>query len=437
MTVGPRYIPGSVKYAAKISPPLAEGRAGRDISIDVNVNAGVPVEEIRSTSHLVDQVNFNPNSSKVTLKSEKTIPNKDFILRYDVTGKRIEDGLLTHRDARGGFFTLMLQPPDKIATEDRTPKEIVFALDTSGSGSGSGNSSASVSAVVEIADSPTTVDASETKVQTNLSRKTVEQLPKGTNFSSLLKISPGIVNSSGGGLQVDGSSGSENTIVIDGTEVTNFHSGTLNANNRLSLNGRASVVPEPVYSTAARQANALGKFEVEVRIDKTGSVVSAKAVSGHKLLRESAEAAALLSKFDPAFLDGRPIRVTGSIVYNFKNADSVDVSLLKMKAKPFNDEDRKAFAVGVKLHFWLYAMTERLRNGVSEASPNEAKFVNSGKAETQVFVKAKSPQLMEKLKNAGFQIASEKGPMLSGRMAVEKIAALAEIDEVKLVLPKT
>ena len=30
----------------------------------------------------------------------------------------------------------MLQPPDKIATEDRTPKEIVFVLDTSGSMSG-------------------------------------------------------------------------------------------------------------------------------------------------------------------------------------------------------------------------------------------------------------------------------------------------------------
>jgi hypothetical protein len=26
----------------------------------------------------------------------------------------------------GGFFTLVLQPPDKFASEDRTPKEIVF-----------------------------------------------------------------------------------------------------------------------------------------------------------------------------------------------------------------------------------------------------------------------------------------------------------------------
>lgn len=136
MTVGPRYIPGSVTDASKIKPPVAETRAGHDISVEVNLNAGVPVEEIRSTSHQIDQLNFSPNNAKVTLRGEKTIPNKDFILRYDVTGKRIEDAILAHRDSRGGFFSLVLQPPDKFTTEDITPKEIVFVLDTSGSMSG-------------------------------------------------------------------------------------------------------------------------------------------------------------------------------------------------------------------------------------------------------------------------------------------------------------
>jgi len=136
MTVGPRYIPSGVTDAAKISPPVAATRAGHDISIEVNLNAGVPVEEIRSYTHDIDQVNMSPSTAKITLRDEKTIPNKDFILRYDVTGKRIEDAVLTHRDERGGFFTLILQPPDKILSEDRTPKEIVFVLDTSGSMSG-------------------------------------------------------------------------------------------------------------------------------------------------------------------------------------------------------------------------------------------------------------------------------------------------------------
>lgn len=136
MTVAPRYIPGSAKDARKIAPPVAAERAGHDISIEVNLDAGVPVEEIRSTSHAVEQINLTSNSAKITLKDENTIPNKDFILRYDVTGKQIVDAVLAHRDERGGFFTLMLQPPDRFVTEDRTPKEIVFVLDTSGSMSG-------------------------------------------------------------------------------------------------------------------------------------------------------------------------------------------------------------------------------------------------------------------------------------------------------------
>lgn len=133
MTIGKRYIPSSVTDAARISPPMTTTRNGADVSIEVNLNAGVPVESIRSETHAIDQVNFSPNISNVKLRGETTIANKDFILRYDVSGKRLEDALLTHRGENGGFFTLILQPPDIPVAEDRTPKEIVFVLDTSGS----------------------------------------------------------------------------------------------------------------------------------------------------------------------------------------------------------------------------------------------------------------------------------------------------------------
>ena len=133
MVVGPRYMPASVTDAAKIAPPIAADRAGHDVSVNVNLNAGVPVESIRSSSHQIEQLNYSPNVARVSLRNEKVIPNKDFVLRYDVTGKRIEDAVIAHRSARGGFFTMILQPPDIPAPEDRTPKEIVFVLDTSGS----------------------------------------------------------------------------------------------------------------------------------------------------------------------------------------------------------------------------------------------------------------------------------------------------------------
>jgi Ca-activated chloride channel family protein len=44
--------------------------------------------------------------------------------------------VLTHSSGTGGFFTLMLQPPERVTVEDVTPKELVFVLDTSGSMSG-------------------------------------------------------------------------------------------------------------------------------------------------------------------------------------------------------------------------------------------------------------------------------------------------------------
>jgi Ca-activated chloride channel family protein len=135
MTVGPRYIPGSVNAAEaqKISPPVALERAGHDISINVSLDAGVSIEKVESKSHQIESSMLSASSYSIKLKDENTIPNKDFILRYDVAGKKIEDAVLTHRSGKGGYFTLILQPPDSPRVQDVTPKEIVFVIDTSGS----------------------------------------------------------------------------------------------------------------------------------------------------------------------------------------------------------------------------------------------------------------------------------------------------------------
>lgn len=148
MTVAPRYIPGNstgksgagfssdtdqVPDASKITPHAAKERAGHDISLEVRLDAGVPIESVASKSHEIESTTLSAASYNVKLKDEATIPNKDFILRFDVAGKKIEDAVLTHRDEKGGYFTLILQPPDTFSPQDITPKEIVFVLDTSGS----------------------------------------------------------------------------------------------------------------------------------------------------------------------------------------------------------------------------------------------------------------------------------------------------------------
>ncbi|MGH9850709.1 MAG: carboxypeptidase regulatory-like domain-containing protein [Blastocatellia bacterium] len=80
------------------------------------------------------------------------------------------------------------------------------------------------------------VDVSDSKVQTNITQKLIDQLPKGTSFSSILKLSPATRQEPlSGGFQVDGASGSENTFVVDGLPVENFRTGTLNGVNNIPL----------------------------------------------------------------------------------------------------------------------------------------------------------------------------------------------------------
>ena len=79
-----------------------------------------------------------------------------------------------------------------------------------------------------------TIDNSDTKIDTNITKEIIDALPKGTTFGSLLKIAPNVrPEGLAGGFQIDGASGSENVFVVDGQEVTNFRTGTLNSNNNL------------------------------------------------------------------------------------------------------------------------------------------------------------------------------------------------------------
>lgn len=81
---------------------------------------------------------------------------------------------------------------------------------------------------VTVSDVPP-VDTTNNAIQTTISAQKIELLPKGTGFTSLLKSVPGTrPESRTGGFSVDGASGGENVFVIDGQEVTNYRTGTLN-----------------------------------------------------------------------------------------------------------------------------------------------------------------------------------------------------------------
>ncbi len=83
------------------------------------------------------------------------------------------------------------------------------------------------------------------------------------------------------------------------------------------LNGKALSLPAPTYPEMAKRARSAGKVEIEVVIDLSGKVISAKASSGPALLRDAAEKAAMQAKFSPTLLTGQPVKVSGVITYSF------------------------------------------------------------------------------------------------------------------------
>jgi TonB family protein len=83
------------------------------------------------------------------------------------------------------------------------------------------------------------------------------------------------------------------------------------------LNGKAVSKPEPTYPAIAKAARAQGTVTVQVMVDEEGNVISATATSGNPLLQPAAIAAAKQAKFAPYKLNGQPVKVTGTLSYNF------------------------------------------------------------------------------------------------------------------------
>ncbi len=140
--VGPRYTGGDSAGPdpEKVTPAvMPEGlRAGHDIAITVNLDAGVPLREVVSTLHQIDLTQPTKTTAVIKLHDKDTIPNKDFILRYAVAGDQIQSGVIALAPTGGdsGYFTLILQPPAAPPPADIAPKEMIFVIDQTGSQNG-------------------------------------------------------------------------------------------------------------------------------------------------------------------------------------------------------------------------------------------------------------------------------------------------------------
>lgn len=78
------------------------------------------------------------------------------------------------------------------------------------------------------------IDTTSSEISNSVNSERIGLLPKGENFTSILKVIPGTrPEAKSGGFTIDGASGAENTFVVDGQEVTNYRNAGLNGNQNI------------------------------------------------------------------------------------------------------------------------------------------------------------------------------------------------------------
>jgi Ca-activated chloride channel family protein len=106
------------------------------------ISTGVPFQDLASPTHQVIVRTSAPGRADLQLAdSERLGGNRDFILRYRLSGQKIGAGLLlfqgrdpsTALGARQNFFLLMAEPPQAVARDEIPPRDYVFVVDVSGS----------------------------------------------------------------------------------------------------------------------------------------------------------------------------------------------------------------------------------------------------------------------------------------------------------------
>jgi len=187
-------------------------------------------------------------SIEVTVKDEAdaVVPNASVTVEsmgsFRRTGTTNESGVLRIFQVPPGDYSITVAPlagfaerraATSVALGKTSPVTIVMGT--------------SIVDVVTVTGDPLTDDNGNT----NLSAAVVALIPKGPNFTSVLKYSAATrPEPRSGQFQIDGASGAENTFIVDGQEVTDISSGFLNRNVNLPL----SILQETQVKTTGFEA---------------------------------------------------------------------------------------------------------------------------------------------------------------------------------------
>lgn len=75
----------------------------------------------------------------------------------------------------------------------------------------------------------------------------------------------------------------------------------------------------PAYPTKAKDNRIEGTVEVQLLVNEDGEVIFANPLSGPEALWAVAVRASVTARFGPTRLEGEPVKITGRLIYDFKN----------------------------------------------------------------------------------------------------------------------
>lgn len=265
----------------------------------------------------------------------------------------------------------------------------------------------SVASMVTVTnDSSAVIDSADTKIDTNITRQIMADLPSGTTFSSLLKIAPNVKPEAlSGGFQVDGASGSENVFVIDGKQYVKTADGKLLPFSEKSTPRLREYFPETLVWNPELITDANGKatfsFKMADNITTWKLYTIASTKNGRIGVAEKE-----VTAFQPFFVDLEPPKflTDGDEIFlptqvrNYTPAkQNVDVTMAKSDWFSFLDADARTTAA-------------------SQTDQIHKIEVNSGDAKNAVF---------------GFKATA---PVKDGK---QKVTAIAETDSDAIEKPVT
>lgn len=114
---------------------LPESFAADRVSLEVSLTAGLPLGAFSSATHDLEIIREG-NGLQARFAQGQVQDNKDVVLRYSLGEEATSVAAISHTDARGGFVSVMIEPPELPQSDDIAARELVFVLDTSGSMSG-------------------------------------------------------------------------------------------------------------------------------------------------------------------------------------------------------------------------------------------------------------------------------------------------------------